>query len=311
MGACVSSRGFPRGRTGPRRERGVAARARGRGRGGRKGARRAASETTTAAASTLTRAPPRAGAGSATDRKRRRRGGGGGGGRAGERPERCRLRALRALRGLGRARARPRLPAGPPTLRARSPALHSPTHPLLLLLDTRPAPGTAGTPPRPRPRRGARSARRRALEEDAVARLEEEEEPPRETPALPRRPRLPSSTTTSTSTHLFPPSLPPRRRSPRSPPRRARSRGHALLRAPAACEPPAGRVGLTALRGPREMARASLVLVHARGVSAPASPGLGARDERSGRRVRLPRASRPRTSGTRSAPTREKRRRRG
>ena len=56
-----------------------------------------------------------------------------------------------------------------------------------------------------------------------------------------------------------------------------------------------GALDLTAFAGTpaRWHAPLSMLLVHAQGVSPlPASPGLGARDERSGRRVRLPRASR-------------------
>ena len=309
MGACVSSRGCPPADGDPLRAasaasplaRAVADAA------VERGARRAASETTTAAASTLTRARLR------ELEARERHGPKNDDDDDEEEEEEEDWRSALSDAGSERSErsdgsdAPAPAPASqrPPTLaRAQPTALHSPTHPPSSSSSARdPPPGPAGDAPSASTAAAWRALERATahLEEDAVARLEEEEDraAQRETPASSPNAVAASTPTTSTSTSTsFLPLSSSYASSLASLPRRvARVReGMRLLRSVAAASRAAGgALDLTAFAGtpPRWHAPLSMLLVHAQGVSPlPAPPGLGARDERSGRRVRLPRASR-------------------
>ena len=309
MGACVSSRGCPPADGDPLRTasaasplaRAVADAA------VERGARRAASETTTAAASTLTRARLRelearerhgpknvddeeeeeeeeedwrsALSDAGSERSERSEGSDAPApAPASQRPRRWRARSPR--------RSTPPDPPPPP------PPRHA----------TRPRDPRGTPPPRPRPRRGARARARHRAPRGGRRRAPRGGGGPRrrggDAGVFPERRRRLLHHNLHLHLHLFPHPLSPptRRRSPRSP---AASRAFARARLPSPSrrrrEPPAARWTLTAFAGTpaRWHAPLSMLLVHAQGVSPlPASPGLGARDERSGRRVRLPRASR-------------------
>ena len=305
MGACVSSRGCPPADGDPLRAasaasplaRAVADAA------VERGARRAASETTTAAASTLTRARLR------ELEARERHGPKNVDDEEEEEEEEEDWRS--ALSDAGSERSERSdgsdAPASqrPPTLaRAQPTALHSPTHPPSSSSSARdPPPGPAGEAPSASTAAAWRALERATahLEEDAVARLEEEEDRAAEgeTPASsPNAAATTSTSTSSTTSTSFLTLSSSYASSLASLPRRvARVReGMRLLRAVAAASRAAGgALDLTAFAGTpaRWHAPLSMLLVHAQGVSPlPAPPGLGARDERSGRRVRLPRASR-------------------
>ena len=309
MGACVSSRGCPPADGDPLRAasaasplaRAVADAA------VERGARYAASETTTAAASTLTRARLR------ELEARERHGPKNVHEEEEEEEEEEDWRSALSDAGSERSErsegsdAPAPAPASqrPPTrARAQPTALHSPTHPPSSSSSARdPPPGPAGDAPSASTAAAWRALERATahLEEDAVARLEEEEDraAERETPASSPNAVAASTPTTSTSTSTSFLTLSSSYASSlASLPRRvARVReGMRLLRAVAAASRAAGgALDLTAFAGTpaRWHAPLSMLLVHAQGVSPlPAPPGLGARDERSGRRVRLPRASR-------------------